>query len=469
MIKSKHNIHKRSAFILIICMTFFIVSCQATPEQTYVVSKLQDDSAALTKVEDSSDTERDIDRKESKLVDTIENGSNTIIIDARINHDDNAKIAKRMVTAKKFTDGEDLEQLASSLFPDGKLYNGAGKRSKEEITDEIVLIKKKISDAKNHDEVVTEDGISIKYNEEVLQNMLKSLEKEYEETLDYEPSPASFSFAHNEDAPGVEFATYHCVLSDDNSKDIIIQNSVEGSILAADSSNTVVDDAKEYMTAKEVAESDDFSKAQEIAGKLVKRLAIDELELNAACRGEVTSNTGESLPEQAYVFYYTPTFDGLPLSYIANYLGTTAMFVDGSDQYNLLISPEYLRVCVFQDQVDSVFWNNPLEVVDTRENIDTQLSWPEIKDLFYRQIDRVFNDTGRYHDSKIYIHRIEFGLTKILAQDNNEYYYLVPTWSFFGYAVDKNANDPDSLSTIETCFVTINAVDGSIIDRGLMY
>ena len=58
------------------------------------------------------------------------------------------------------------------------------------------------------------------------------------------------------------------------------------------------------------------------------------------------------------------------------------------------------------------------------------------------------------------------GLTKLLMP-NSESYKLIPTWSFLGYdgAVPSQADDAGAA----ICFVTINALDGSIVDRGNMY
>ena len=66
----------------------------------------------------------------------------------------------------------------------------------------------------------------------------------------------------------------------------------------------------------------------------------------------------------------------------------------------------------------------------------------------------------------IHINRIELGLTKLLMP-NSESYKLIPTWSFLGY--DEGFSSQATDVGAEICFVTINALDGSIVDRGNMY
>lgn len=66
----------------------------------------------------------------------------------------------------------------------------------------------------------------------------------------------------------------------------------------------------------------------------------------------------------------------------------------------------------------------------------------------------------------IHINRIELGLTKLLMP-NSKSYKLIPTWSFLGYDEAATSRADDAGAAI--CFITINALDGSIVDRGNMY
>ena len=56
-------------------------------------------------------------------------------------------------------------------------------------------------------------------------------------------------------------------------------------------------------------------------------------------------------------------------------------------------------------------------------------------------------------------------LFRLRLKDKNEYMY-VPVWDFIGtWKTDYYATEPGK----EFTFLTINAIDGSIIDRGLGY
>ena len=76
-------------------------------------------------------------------------------------------------------------------------------------------------------------------------------------------------------------------------------------------------------------------------------------------------------------------------------------------------------------------------------------------------------------DASIWITEIRLGLTRVLEQNADEQAYLVPSWTFFGV---KHLYDNKYISGWEgegydgtTEILTINAIDGSVIDRNKGY
>jgi hypothetical protein len=62
------------------------------------------------------------------------------------------------------------------------------------------------------------------------------------------------------------------------------------------------------------------------------------------------------------------------------------------------------------------------------------------------------------------INRVTLSLHRIIEQNSNESGLLVPVWSFYGKLVT-DPDDPVFRSEIlGVSFLTINAIDGSIID-----
>jgi hypothetical protein len=92
------------------------------------------------------------------------------------------------------------------------------------------------------------------------------------------------------------------------------------------------------------------------------------------------------------------------------------------------------------------------------------------------------SDSGYITKREFFIDRIILGSMVIAKPDNQNEYLTVPVWDFFGYEVDTYSSDypkTDSYSldennqrTIELpnhSYLTINAIDGSVIDRYLGY
>ncbi|MCL2671726.1 MAG: DUF6034 family protein [Clostridiales bacterium] len=136
---------------------------------------------------------------------------------------------------------------------------------------------------------------------------------------------------------------------------------------------------------------------------------------------------------------------------------------------------EYLCFEVQDGAIVKINWENPSQILGVdNENVQI-LPWEEIQNLFYTQMDflllpelaQEFTLDARLGTKEVHISRVEFGLTKILLKDSRSNYKLIPTWSFMGYTESTVSDGESQGATI--CFLTLNAIDGSLIDLGLMY
>ena len=179
-----------------------------------------------------------------------------------------------------------------------------------------------------------------------------------------------------------------------------------------------------------------------------------------------------------FTYYYTRSVNGLPETYTANSLGTSVTNVDnaGNFVFNDLWQREYFTATTRDGEIVSADWKNPSKIEIIEEDVSV-IPWEQARDIFLRQMDYMMSPaienadgfSGVISGSEIVINRVELGLTKVLVQ-NSGGYRLVPTWSFCGY--DKSALSEEMRNNnvgAMTCFVTVNAMDGSLIDRGLMY
>jgi len=70
-----------------------------------------------------------------------------------------------------------------------------------------------------------------------------------------------------------------------------------------------------------------------------------------------------------------------------------------------------------------------------------------------------------------YVNKITFGYTRIYdPQSDDSTGLLVPVWDFFGtYELSYDGENMISVNDMDKSFMTINAVDGTLIDRWLGY
>jgi hypothetical protein len=124
-------------------------------------------------------------------------------------------------------------------------------------------------------------------------------------------------------------------------------------------------------------------------------------------------------------------------------------------------------------------WENRAEITNVdNENVRTK-PWNEIQEIFKTQMDYLLtpepvsngNDTSVFFEkTDVHINRIELGLAKVLMKDSQDDYRLIPVWSFMGYNTNESFPEQEGVNRgAEVCFITIGAIDGTAIDRGLMY
>jgi hypothetical protein len=207
------------------------------------------------------------------------------------------------------------------------------------------------------------------------------------------------------------------------------------------------------------------------ADDLIKKINMDSFTCNSVQKayGDVmmyTHGDGAVNPLRCvWRLRYTRTVDGLPTTYTS----------DGcySAQDDQQASPwEYESISVYIDDSGIVGfeWHSPYLVTGTKLEDAKVLPFQKIMEIFKKMsIARYAGaPSGCSHDFQIT--KIQFGLTRVTEQNKRDAGILVPVWDFFGTktfmrdgAVESVIADPE-----RSC-LTINAIDGSVINRNLGY
>jgi len=462
--------------IVLVCLLVF-AACQPTPGEPAVVNKGDADlkeniqkTAALSEVSTKSEKrwtyEKDYD------------SGNRVIVDAVMYHTDADKLPVLSVTPKMFESGVQLKKIVDVFCPDAKIYDQGDKLTKSQLTKSILDIKEEIFRVE-HDMIPFEgakEPIPEDRKENYLNGLYSAIEY-YEQQMETAPDDSELKEAGYQltDVGNGILQSNMLAIADDAAFFIdYINNPPDriGSEFYLESSKLILENmgiSDKFVIPESLESDSEYIKTKQRIDQCVKSMGIDYMSLNSVSRGE-----------DSYSFYYTRAYYGLQETYVNEHIGTTVTGVDFGPMIYLW-KPEYLCIEVQNDEIVKVTWDNPSEIISVdNENVQIK-SWEEIQEIFKKQVDFLMspkpagngdktNSTFFFEKTDVHINRIELGLTKLLMKNSRDDYKLIPTWSFMGYETSPSRPEQEGVNTgAEVCFITINAIDGTVIDRGLMY
>jgi beta-lactamase regulating signal transducer with metallopeptidase domain len=188
--------------------------------------------------------------------------------------------------------------------------------------------------------------------------------------------------------------------------------------------------------------------------------------------GSIANYTEETSP-QAYVFRLARSYGGVTVKPVSYLRGVKETEIDYSKQ----VSPESLYVTIDDSGIAGAYWSGHTEYIeDVAEDVP-------LKD--FDSIKKIFEDYCRYKFTWTYrndalkddatpsvtlsVKRVEMNLMVIPEKDNLENYITVPVWDFIGdMTLDGNAATQEGSideGMQNVSILTINAIDGTVIDR----
>lgn len=450
---------------LILCI-FISSACQPTPKSPIVIEKGDLSEHIAQQAEPEIDGSRPGEAR-LQFEKTYDSG-NSVIIDAPLLQPASSQAPVASVQAKPFVSGDGLEQMVRAFYPNATVY-AHNMLTKTDIEKEIIFYKELLFREENGLDPVTggpvapgDEGPAMELSgdsEASTRDRLQATIEKYEE--EYKIAPA------DSDLPQTDY-----VLKDMGSSYQLNLRAVDGSAIATiDFVNWEVG-SNFYISLSEYDQSVskftatyqppqelDENRAQELAmvQQCLESIGIDYM-------APASANLGES----CNAYYFVREVNGFPETYVKTYFGTQALGADGYPVMNLW-TQEYVEAVVQAGKLVSLKWQNPSEIVQIDNENAKLLPWDTIEQRCKEQLDRMltpatYSPSGE--PTAIHINRIELGLTKLLMP-NSKSYKLIPTWSFLGYDEAATSRADDAGAAI--CFVTINALDGSIVDRGNMY
>lgn len=498
-----------NAAFLCLCMGCTLLSgCEKTPEEAIVREKGTD---SLKKYESGENTENSLAEslgapEHYKKESIYEDGRLIVDTDADIFIPEADSVNTYTVSAKEMNQ-ELIDTVTKAFFEGDKIYQGYSYHvwSKEDLQKQITMLKRYKSEG-NLDpyEHGTDENGNPQYDidaqiaryEEELKTAPEKREKEevtpalnleywngkgaervrdvdvdhfsgvaetengiYDYTIDYVLKPdIVFTITKNKEdllPDPMEFSDWtegEFVLEQKESENYIPQESIEEMLHIS------------YEDAEKIA--------KEKIEKLGLDLSISHWDYSIFCHGDQGA-TKEGMLDAGYEFQFARCLEGVPVTYELSFGG-------GLEDMDSTLEPwgyERCSIIVGDDGIQKMTLINPYDIGEIQTENVKLMDFDSIVKIYEQMMEVSNADIVNYEAKRTYhIRNIKFGYTRIYdpAADNDTG-LLVPVWDFFG-GFDSEMSEEDGGYTRQDSgerssqsFMTINAIDGSVIDRSLGY
>ena len=478
--KKKSKRGARAAALLLVpimLVTCFTTACQPTPEKEVVVNKNNSDLNEKIK-QSASPVESDKNLQQTMSIPTQwadsfenQNGQISFKIDATIEIPNVNKVPVVSVTPMAFTQDQ-VDHMIEVLLDGNELYEPQ-EMTREQIQSEIVEIQSEITEAKKQP-----DSNDKSMWLENLLNQLDSAKEQYNKTPEeLKKIPATSKIGtikHHINYTGVKVMAdtdvggmLFRVANGDNGSTVVInqQTSDGASYKEYRYMHEDVETPKGVLITREEAEN----KAKGIARELDEGLEL------------AYTGVAEAMwQEQVWQMVFIRKVEGFPSTYETHEIG-------GNESVSMtgpVVSYEKMIISINDKGIAEFGWYTPMKVDKiVNENVKL-MPFSDIQSTAKDMIKKSFNDiaeqrkadTAVTHTS-VTLDKVTLGLMRIGVKNQPGQYKLIPVWDFYGDSENtlKNSENipKEKLRSHNVqnnySLLTINAIDGSIIDRNLGY
>ena len=485
-----------AALLLVTCFT---TACQPTPEKAVVVNKGDNHleemiaSSAASAVPSPSPSAEATQSEEEKealkqaLRESIgapmiytdsfsnEKGDVTVSIDAEVVVPAVTALPVAAVTMSGFTQ-ERVNQLAEYFLSDAPVFTEENVKTKDEIMADIIYDRQRINQLSQETESNKQDMISM------LEDDITDLEEEYKTAPeDKKRTPSSIDLLPDDDGSSLYvFAE----LGKAEAAHFIVGNNPRISDFSFNN-----DGAGLYYPAMHRAEelngiprgmSMNREDAEQLVLKCIRDLKIDDMQIASVLTQnylnsfiDVNDEEYMKTANQCYEFTLTKAVKGLPILLIDS---SVPLSSDDSNapthrepEYTCIASPEHIYVYVDDTGIVRFEWYEPTAL---NSILSDNMTLQPFDDILQRAKENIFykNYTAYGSTADICITQIELNLMRIMRKDKPGEYLIVPVWDFIGNVKQSyDGEEPKWSSFGDQSYVTINAIDGSWINRDWGY
>ena len=459
-------------FSVIMIIAITAIGCQKTPESPLIIGKSSDDliDKASEGLSDESVAEKVNAPLQYEADFVSSDGMTAVSVNAAVDVPE-ASTAPIIRISTGSISQEQADVLLHELVR-SKLYDPYSAPSKSSIMKQILIAQQQLfSGPSDEDLRMTHYGKNgeILTWEEWMQQSIAALYQEYNAADDAQDAPISGLFEVDDE--GFALIYGEGISLEFGYEGIQIYNGQGlGNSRALYSQNTAPDGfVMSYVTAeitrldKSISLEDipqitiSQENAKQLCDSLTEKLNIPFM-MHYSTTKEYGGAGGTNPVRCCYVLRYTRDFNGLPITYTSN----RGDAITDSGTYNEPWPYETLTYYVNDDGIVGMRWEAPYSILENVTEDSSLIPFSEVEKIFEKMIAVKYANT----QSIIAIENIRFGYARVAEQNRSGSALLVPAWDFFGTISDFNGI---SRSDYGTSLITINAIDGSIIDRGLGY
>lgn len=476
---------KRTICVLLTALMFLglLCGCQKTPDESIVVGKNLDQ--LLEKAQATADVTSDTAKSEEALV---EDKQDTIITSLGVPESLKEEIASAQGKLHVYTDASislpqadelPITRVKMSCFTNDTaeqivetLFTGA-----QTISDDLSLLPKTYYDNIVKDLIANKDNntwFGERYSEQIEFDDALASAMQSAESAPINPKYQKLQY-HFDNSAYENSTVHYYALREDNSLSRINIYTETG--LARLEYFRNLDDSCLDLLLTQAAQSPDTTsvaalplkttqaQALALAEDALQKMGFDEF----VCSG-MRMHAMEGIdPDGAYEFMFTRAINGIAVTYTDD---------DGGDRKILhenetFASPWlYEKIHIFIDDggIAMFEYNSPQIVEETEVAAATLLPFSEIQAIFEKMIvivDNEYDTSDEGVTCEYYIDHITLGLMRLTEKDVGSQGLIIPVWDFFGHSVDSYGITRGTSGYIS--LLTINAIDGSIIDRWAGY
>lgn len=518
---------KRNKYILVLGMTAAVLvsGCQKSPDSSIVKNKDLDQMIeAAGNTENGHTNVADLAGEYDTYQTTIKDDSLHVAVevDARVDIPQTDKMSVMRVRQKKI-DQDLLDKVKEELLQGERLYDGSALsiRTRSSIEQEIQEWKREMTSLDNGDY----SPESVQEMREEYQRLIDDLQEEYESapaevslqdylsdgllhsvkelyerdtedgfySWEYELNPDGDLYYGVTDGKNGTYSFLYVQNNEDYGNCLRFTSNkhgyVSGHSVVVDSNNHLGrwkaenpvsdDDLLLAVSKEELAEYTDMpvtitaEQAKDQADALLARLGFTDFacfENGLYCElpNEEQDENGKYGYRRVYVLKYLRNIDGA----FVNNEGTSKFTDDwvGDDYVKKMWSGENIEILVNDEGIVGFYYNSPIEIVETVAEQASMRSFDDIKDIFEQMVVVTNAQEGMTEENeqvRIKIDRVILRYARISEADNFDTGLLVPVWDFMG-SITSTYGEKD-YGKSEVCVLTINAIDGTVIDRELGY